>query len=136
MGNLPREDLVVPERSHASAGQCSSDEERKKKERDQRTKPCRSGAGGVCHRTNASANARPDPELRTRALLLNAIISDDRTMVTVEMTYDAEGLKEALGSALGFDSRRVEGDLERFKEFIESRPAESGAWRGEVHQGP
>ena len=56
-------------------------------------------------------------------------------MITVEMTYDAEGLKEALGSALGFDSRRVEGDLERFKEMTEKRLAESGAWRGEVRQG-
>jgi hypothetical protein len=26
----------------------------------------------------------------------------------------------------------VKGDLERFKEFIESRGSETGAWRGEV----
>jgi hypothetical protein len=32
-------------------------------------------------------------------------------------------------------SRRVEGDLERFKEFVESRGAETGAWRGEIHAG-
>jgi hypothetical protein len=32
-------------------------------------------------------------------------------------------------------SRRVEGDLERFKEFIESRGQETGAWRGDVQQG-
>jgi hypothetical protein len=30
--------------------------------------------------------------------------------------------------------RRVKGDLERFKELIESRGAETGAWRGEVDQ--
>jgi hypothetical protein len=30
------------------------------------------------------------------------------------------------------DSRRVQGDLERFKDLIEARGAESGAWRGEV----
>jgi hypothetical protein len=29
-------------------------------------------------------------------------------------------------------SRRVEGDLERFKTFVEERPAETGAWRGQV----
>ena len=34
---------------------------------------------------------------------------------------------------LGFVARRVEGDLQRFKEFIESRPRETGAWRGEIH---
>jgi predicted sugar kinase len=44
-------------------------------------------------------------------------------------------LKEALGGALGFDSRRVEGDLERFKEFIEQLQTETGAWRGKVHEG-
>ena len=32
----------------------------------------------------------------------------------------------------GMDSRRVQGDLQRFKELIEQRGAESGAWRGEV----
>jgi uncharacterized membrane protein len=58
-----------------------------------------------------------------------------KTRVNVEMTYDAEGVKEALGSALGFDSRRVSGDLDRFKEFIERRMTETGGWRGEVHQG-
>jgi hypothetical protein len=29
-------------------------------------------------------------------------------------------------------SRRVKGDLERFREFIESRGQASGAWRGRV----
>jgi hypothetical protein len=31
-------------------------------------------------------------------------------------------------------SRRVEGDLQRFQEFIESRDGETGAWRGEIRQ--
>jgi uncharacterized membrane protein len=62
-------------------------------------------------------------------------LGQHQTRVNVEMTYDAEGLKEALGSALSFDARRVSGDLDRFKEFIEKRQSETGAWRGEVHQG-
>jgi uncharacterized membrane protein len=62
-------------------------------------------------------------------------LDQHQTRVKVEMTYDAEGLKEALGSALSFDDRRVSGDLDRFKEFIEKRQSETGAWRGEVHQG-
>ena len=53
----------------------------------------------------------------------------------MELTYDTEGLVESLGSALGADDRRVKGDLERFKELIESRGAETGAWRGEVEKG-
>jgi hypothetical protein len=51
------------------------------------------------------------------------------------MSYQAEGLTEALGSAVGLDERRVRGDLERFKELIESRGAESGSWRSEVSAG-
>ncbi len=62
-------------------------------------------------------------------------VDGNRTRVKVEMTYDAEGWKESVGSALGFDSRRVKGDLDRFKEIIESRQQETGAWRGEVRQG-
>jgi hypothetical protein len=33
---------------------------------------------------------------------------------------------------VGADNRRVKGDLERFKELIERRGVESGAWRGTV----
>ena len=44
-------------------------------------------------------------------------------------------MMESLGSALGADSRRVKGDLERFKDLIEGRGVESGAWRGEVERG-
>ena len=40
--------------------------------------------------------------------------------------------EEKLGGALGFADRRVKGDLERFKQFIESGGHETGAWRGEV----
>jgi uncharacterized membrane protein len=62
-------------------------------------------------------------------------LAGDRTRINVEMTYDSEGLVESLGGALGADDRRVKGDLNRFKELIESRGAESGAWRGEVKKG-
>jgi len=34
---------------------------------------------------------------------------------------------------IGFVDSRIEGDLERFKTFIESRGQETGAWRGEIH---
>ena len=40
---------------------------------------------------------------------------------------------EKVGDALGFLERRVDGDLERFKHFIESRGAATGAWRGVIH---
>jgi uncharacterized membrane protein len=58
-----------------------------------------------------------------------------QTLVRLSMSYQAEGPAEALGSAAGLDSRRVRGDLERFKELIETRGQESGAWRGEIEAG-
>jgi hypothetical protein len=51
------------------------------------------------------------------------------------MSYQAEGSIEQLGSAAGLDTRRVRGDLERFKELVETRGEESGAWRGEIKAG-
>jgi uncharacterized membrane protein len=60
-------------------------------------------------------------------------IGPDRTRVTVEMSYDPKGFVESAGDALGIVSRRVEKDLERFKEFIENRQRETGAWRGTIH---
>jgi hypothetical protein len=59
----------------------------------------------------------------------------DHTRVTLQLSYDPEGVVENVGDALGFVSRRVEGDLRRFKQFIETRGAETGAWRGEIHAG-
>jgi uncharacterized membrane protein len=54
------------------------------------------------------------------------------TRVTVQMDYEPQGVVENIGDMLGVVDRRVEGDLERFKEFIESRDAETGAWRGDI----
>ncbi len=63
-------------------------------------------------------------------------IDDEKTRVMLQLDYEPEGVVENVGSALGFVSRRVEGDLERFKKFIEARGSETGAWRGEVQQDP
>ena len=54
------------------------------------------------------------------------------TEVRVKMGYEPEGVVEKAGDAIGAPERRVEGDLERFKKFVESRGRETGAWRGEV----
>jgi uncharacterized membrane protein len=62
-------------------------------------------------------------------------LAEDETRVTVKMEHETEGFREQIGSALGMDSRRVKGDLERFKDLIESRGVESGAWRGEIEGG-
>jgi uncharacterized membrane protein len=61
-------------------------------------------------------------------------LDDRRSKVMLQLEWETEGMVEALGSALGQVDRRVRADLERFKQLIESRGAESGAWRGEVQQ--
>jgi uncharacterized membrane protein len=61
-------------------------------------------------------------------------LGDGQTRVMVQMDYEPEGPVEKAGDLLGLVKRRVKGDLQRFKELIERRGAESGAWRGEVRQ--
>ncbi len=61
-------------------------------------------------------------------------IADDKTRVMVQMDWEPDGAVETVGAAVGADNRRVQGDLKRFKELIEGRGSESGAWRGEVEQ--
>ncbi len=61
-------------------------------------------------------------------------ISDDQTRIMLQLEIEPEGPIESVGDALGVLERQVQGDLERFKEFIESRGTETGAWRGQVEQ--
>jgi uncharacterized membrane protein len=61
-------------------------------------------------------------------------IEDALTRVTLQMDWEPEGVVQSVGDKLGFDDRRVKGDLERFKAFIEERGAATGAWRGTVVQ--
>ncbi len=58
----------------------------------------------------------------------------DRSQIVVSMDAEPQGLKEHAADALGVASRQVRGDMERFKELIEGRAKESGAWRGEIER--
>jgi uncharacterized membrane protein len=62
-------------------------------------------------------------------------ISDDRTRIELRIDYQPRGMVEQLGDAVGAVSMRAKGNLERFKQFLESRGGETGAWRGRVSQG-
>jgi uncharacterized membrane protein len=62
-------------------------------------------------------------------------LGPDRTRVTSEISYDPKGFMENAGDAIGVVSRRVESDLKRFKEFLENRGQETGAWRGTIRDG-
>ena len=59
-------------------------------------------------------------------------LSDTRSRIMLQLEYEPEGMAETVADAVGVMSARVKGDLERFKEFIESRGRETGAWRGDV----
>jgi hypothetical protein len=50
------------------------------------------------------------------------------------MNYDPEGTTESAGEAIAVLEREVQGDLERFRDFLESHGHETGAWRGQVQQ--
>ena len=78
---------------------------------------------------------RATGEARHAGRVSFSALGPDQTQVTVVMDFEPTDLVEKAGDALGVVDRRVEGDLERFKSFIESRGTETGAWRGEVHGG-
>jgi uncharacterized membrane protein len=59
----------------------------------------------------------------------------DRTKIDVTISWEPEGMLEALGAKVGADTMGVKKDLENFKELIEGRGVETGAWRGEVTAG-
>jgi uncharacterized membrane protein len=59
-------------------------------------------------------------------------LTDDKTRVMLQLEYEPHGVVENVGDFLGVMSSKTEGDLERFKDFIEERGVETGAWRGKV----
>jgi uncharacterized membrane protein len=63
-------------------------------------------------------------------------LSDDTSRVMLQMKYEPEGLSEKLGDLLGMMGRRVDRDLESFKEFVETRGRGLEGWSGEVPAKP
>lgn len=77
----------------------------------------------------STEGARNDGQVRFRTMGAN------RTMVELQLDVEPDGFVEKAGAALGVVERRVRGDLERFRDFIESREVPTGAWRGRVEGG-
>ncbi len=85
-------------------------------------------------------NQVPDQQIawrHTRGAVNSGVVSftpidAERCRVTLALEYDPRGFVEKAGELLGVVSRRVEGDLDRFKRFIEERGEETGAWRGRI----
>jgi uncharacterized membrane protein len=62
-------------------------------------------------------------------------VSDTRTRITLQMSYEPPGLIEKIGDAFGAVKLETSSNLRRFADFIESRQRETGAWRGTVTNG-
>ena len=63
-------------------------------------------------------------------------MGDAQTRVNVQMDVESDSTAENVaGDLLGVVKSQVRGDLERFKQLIENRDEETGAWRGNVREG-
>jgi uncharacterized membrane protein len=63
-------------------------------------------------------------------------MGDAQTRVSVQMDVEGDSTAENVaGDLLGVVKSQVRGDLERFKQLIENRDEETGAWRGSVRGG-
>jgi uncharacterized membrane protein len=59
-------------------------------------------------------------------------LDDTHTRVNLAMDVEPSGVAEKAADMVGIIDRRAKGDLRRFKEYIEERDSESGAWRGRI----
>ena len=59
----------------------------------------------------------------------------EQTVVHLELEYEPEGFLESVGDRLKIVERLAEGDLDQFKDFIESHPRPSGEWRQTINEG-
>jgi uncharacterized membrane protein len=59
-------------------------------------------------------------------------LSDSRCRIDLQMEYSPETAIERVGGAVGGVKLTTMGNLQRFKQLIESRGQETGAWRGTV----
>jgi carbon monoxide dehydrogenase subunit G len=62
-------------------------------------------------------------------------VGGGQTSVHLSLEYEPEGLVEKVGDKLNVIENQAEGDLDRFKAFIEAEGYASGAWRGSVDAG-
>ena len=61
-------------------------------------------------------------------------LDDNRSKILLQLEFEPQGAAEKIGDKLGVVKTRAKADLNRFKDYIEARGRESGAWRGEVDQ--
>ena len=99
--------------------------------------------GGVHRRFDAEiTEQRPDERIawtsvngpKQAGVVTFHRIDANSSRVMLQLDFEPEGVVETAGDKLGVVGRRIEGDLKRFKSFIESRGTEEGAWRRTVER--
>lgn len=63
-------------------------------------------------------------------------LADDRAEILLHVRHEPRGLGEKAADAVGLLSRRVEGDLQRFKAYVEGASRRPQGWRGEIPAKP
>jgi len=63
-------------------------------------------------------------------------LAEAETRVTVQLDWEPEGFAEKVGAVVGVDDMQVARDLTMFKQMIEAKGVEDGAWRGNVDRAP
>ncbi|HVV21544.1 MAG TPA: SRPBCC family protein, partial [Pseudonocardiaceae bacterium] len=101
--------------------------------------------GGVRREFDATiTEQRPDERVAWRAdngptqagVVTFHRIDNETTRVHLQLELEPEGIAERAGAIAGVIGHSLQGDLERFKDFVEARGVQTGAWRGEVKPGP
>ncbi len=69
-------------------------------------------------------------EVRQAGVVTFHRLDEDHTKVMLQMRTEPKGLADTVGDKLGVVQRQTKADLKHFKEFIEARGHETGAWRG------
>ncbi|MEC4718034.1 SRPBCC family protein [Noviherbaspirillum sp. CPCC 100848] len=61
-------------------------------------------------------------------------INENTTRIMLQMDYEPQSIDEQVGDTLGLVKMQTQGNLKRFKQLLEARGTETGAWRGSVTQ--
>ncbi|GGR19510.1 SRPBCC family protein [Streptomyces roseolus] len=71
-------------------------------------------------------------DVRQKGVVTFERVDDEHTLVRLKMEVEPSGMTDRVGQAMGFVEQRIEGDLHRFKDFIEDRRHATGGWRGRL----
>lgn len=65
-------------------------------------------------------------------VVISSPVTEGKSKINLRIEYEPKGMVEKTGDMIGIVSQRVERDLKRFGNSIESREHETEVWRGNV----